>query len=59
MRIGLSFPVFLIAVLANDLLAAIRHPSPIATISKLLTKPKKGGAIGPVVTAQLNPAPAP
>jgi hypothetical protein len=59
MRIWLPFPVFFIAALADDLLVAIHHLSPIAAIAKLLTKPKKGCAIGPVVTAQLNPAPAP
>jgi hypothetical protein len=59
MRVWLPFPVFLIAALADDLLVAIHPPSPITAITKPLTKLKKGCAIGPVVTAQLNPAPAP
>jgi hypothetical protein len=29
MRVWLPFPVFLIAALADDLLVAIHHPSPI------------------------------
>jgi hypothetical protein len=59
MRVWLSFPVFLIAAFADALMLAIHHPSPITAITKPLTKLKKGCAIGPVVTAQLNPAPAP